>query len=110
MKYPCIDKQLFEKNRHNFSKRLSPNSIAIFQSNDEFPRSGDQTHIFKQNADLFYLSGIDQEHTILFLFPDCPNPLYKEILFIRQTNEHIAEWEGHKLTLTEAKNISGGKH
>jgi len=107
MKYPCIDKQLFEKNRHNFSKRLSPNSIAIFQSNDEFPRSGDQTHIFKQNADLFYLSGIDQEHTILFLFPDCPNPLYKEILFIRQTNEHIAVWEGHKLTLTEAKNISG---
>jgi len=110
MKYPCIDKHLFEKNRENFTEKLSPNSIAIFQSNDEFPRSGDQTHIFKQNADLFYLSGIDQEQTILLLFPDCPNPLYKEILFIRQTNEHIAVWEGHKLTVSEAKNASGIKN
>jgi Xaa-Pro aminopeptidase len=110
MKYPCIDKHLFEKNRENFTEKLSPNSIAIFQSNDEFPRSGDQTHIFKQNADLFYLSGIDQEQTILLLFPDCPNPLYKEILFIRQTNEHIAVWEGHKLTVPEAKNTSGIKN
>jgi len=107
MKYPCIDRKLFEKNRKNFIKRLSANSIAIFQSNDEFPRSGDQTHIFKQNPDLFYLSGIDQEQTILFLFPDCPNPLYKEVLFLRQTNEHIAVWEGHKLTIQEAKKVSG---
>jgi len=109
MKYPLVDRQLFEKNRQNFTKRLSANSIAIFQSNDEFPRSGDQTHSFKQNADLFYLSGIDQEETILFLFPDCPNPLYKEVLFLRQTNEHIAVWEGHKLTIQEAKNVSGIK-
>ena len=107
MKYPLVDRQLFEINRQNFTKRLSANSIAIFQSNDEFPRSGDQTHSFKQNADLFYLSGIDQEETILFLFPDCPNPLYKEVLFLRQTNEHIAVWEGHKLTIQEAKNVSG---
>ncbi len=109
MKYPLVDRQLFEINRQNFTKRLSANSIAIFQSNDEFPRSGDQTHSFKQNADLFYLSGIDQEETILFLFPDCPNPLYKEVLFLRQTNEHIAVWEGHKLTIQEAKNVSGIK-
>mgnify|MGYP000993045918 FL=1 len=107
MKYPTVDRQLFEKNRQNFTKRLSANSIAIFQSNDEFPRSGDQTHLFKQNADLFYLSGIDQEETILLLFPDCPNPLYREVLFLRQTNEHIAVWEGHKLTIKEAKNVSG---
>lgn len=107
MKYPLVDRKLFEKNRQNFTKRLSANSIAIFQSNDEFPRSGDQAHSFKQNADLFYLSGIDQEETILFLFPDCPNPLYKEVLFLRQTNEHIAVWEGHKLTIQEAKNVSG---
>ncbi len=107
MKYPTVDRQLFEKNRQNFTKRLSANSIAIFQSNDEFPRSGDQTHLFKQNADLFYLSGIDQEETILLLFPDCPNPLYREVLFLRQTNEHIAVWEGHKLTIQEAKNVSG---
>ncbi len=107
MKYPLVDRKLFEKNRQNFTKRLSANSIAIFQSNDEFPRSGDQTHLFKQNADLLYLSGIDQEETILFLFPDCPNPLYREVLFLRQTNEHIAVWEGHKLTIQEAKNVSG---
>ncbi len=107
MKYPFIDKQLFEENRRNFVKKLPVGSIAIFQSNDEFPRSGDQSHTFKQNADLFYLSGIDQEQTILFLFPDCPNPLYREVLFLRQTNEHIAVWEGHKLTIQEAKNASG---
>jgi len=107
MKYPRVDLQLFEKNRQNFIKKLSANSIAIFQSNDEFPRSGDQSHSFKQNADLFYLSGIDQEETILFLFPDCPNPLYREVLFLRQTNEHIAVWEGHKLTIQEAKSVSG---
>jgi len=107
MKYPCIDRQLFEKNRQNFTKSLPNTSIAIFQSSDEFPRSGDQTHVFKQNADLFYLSGIDQEQTILFFFPDCPNPLYREVLFLRQTNEHIAIWEGHKLAIQEAKNVSG---
>lgn len=107
MKYSCINKQLFEINRQNFAKKLHKNAIAIFQSNDEFPRSGDQAHTFKQNADLFYLSGIDQEQTILILFPDCPNPLYKEVLFLRQTSEHIAVWEGHKLTIREAKKVSG---
>lgn len=107
MKYSCINKQLFEINRQNFAKKLHKNAIAIFQSNDEFPRSGDQAHTFKQNADLFYLSGIDQEQTILILFPDCPNPLYKEVLFLRQTSEHIAVWEGHKLTIQEAKKVSG---
>lgn len=107
MKYSCINKQLFEINRQNFAKKLHKNAIAIFQSNDEFPRSGDQAHTFKQNADLFYLSGVDQEQTILILFPDCPNPLYKEVLFLRQTSEHIAVWEGHKLTIREAKKVSG---
>lgn len=109
MKHPLINKKLFENNRQKFTEKLSPNSIAIFQSNDEFPRSGDQTQVFKQNADLFYLSGIDQEQTILLLFPDCPNPLYKEVLFIRQTNDHIAVWEGHKLTIQEAIKVSGIK-
>ncbi|MBM3400709.1 MAG: M24 family metallopeptidase [Bacteroidetes bacterium] len=109
MKYTLINKKLFENNRQKFTEKLSPNSMAIFQSNDEFPRSGDQTQVFKQNADLFYLSGIDQEQTILLLFPDCPNPLYKEVLFIRQTNDHIAVWEGHKLTIQEAIKVSGIK-
>ena len=107
MKYPIIDKKLFENNRENFKKKLPEGAMAIFQSNDEFPRSGDQAHLFKQNADLFYLSGIDQEQSILILFPDCPNSLYREVLFLRQTNEHIAIWEGHKLSIQEAKNVSG---
>ena len=107
MKYSSIDNNLFLNNRANFSKQLKANSIAIFQANDEFPRSGDQTHIFKQNADLFHLSGIDQEQTILVLFPDCPNPLYKEVLFLRQTSEQIAVWEGHKYTVEEARKASG---
>jgi Xaa-Pro aminopeptidase len=107
MKYLPISEQLFINNRKNFVSRIKPHSIAIFNSNDEFPRSGDQTFLFKQNADFFYLTGIDQEQSILLLFPDCPNSLYKEVLFLRQTNEHIAVWEGHKYTKEEAKKTSG---
>ena len=107
MKYLPIDNNLFTFNRKNFFKRLKTNSIAIFHSNDEFPRNGDQTFLFKQNADFFYFSGIDQEQSILILYPDCPNPLYREVLFLRQTNEHIAVWEGHKYTKEEAKLASG---
>ncbi|WP_026897263.1 aminopeptidase P family protein [Daejeonella oryzae] len=107
MKYSSIDNNLFISNRKNFCNHLKTNSLAIFQANDEYPRSGDQTHTFKQSADLFYLSGIDQEQTILLLFPDCPNPLYREVLFLRQTNEQIAVWEGHKYTIDEARKSSG---
>jgi Xaa-Pro aminopeptidase len=107
MKYLPVNEQLFTINRKNFVSRLKTNSIAIFHSNDEFPRSGDQNFIFKQNPDFFYLSGIDQEQSILVLFPDCPNPLYKEVLFLRQTSEHIAIWEGHKYTKDEARATSG---
>lgn len=102
-----ISNRLFTVNRKNFVSRLKPCSLAIFHSNDEFPRNGDQNFLFKQNPDFFYLSGIDQEQSILILFPDCPNPLYKEVLFLRQTNEHIAIWEGHKYTKEEAKAASG---
>lgn len=107
MKYPLIDNSLFINNRKNFAKRTKPNSVAIFHASDEFPRSGDQTFLFKQNPDFFYLTGIDQEQSILLLFPDCPNKAYKEVLFLRQTNEHIAIWEGHKYTKEEAKGASG---
>src|ERR1700761_6301774 len=107
MKYPTISNRLFTYNRKSFVSRLQPNSIAIFYSNDEFPRSGDQAFIFKQNADFFYLSGIDQEQSILLLYPDCPNSQYREVLFLRQTNEHIAIWEGHKYTKEEARAASG---
>ncbi|MFI5162210.1 MAG: aminopeptidase P N-terminal domain-containing protein [Sphingobacteriales bacterium] len=107
MKYLPISNALFTYNRKNFVKRTKPNSIAIFHANDEFPKNGDQTFNFKQNADFFYLTGIDQEQSILILYPDCPNPLYKEVLFLRQTNEHIAIWEGHKYTKEEARKASG---
>ena len=107
MKYLPIKNSLFTINRKNFVSSIKPASIAIFYANDEYPRSGDQNFIFKQNPDFFYLTGIDQEQSILLLFPDCPNSLYKEVLFLRQTNEHIAVWEGHKYTKEEAKQASG---
>ena len=107
MKYLPVSNEIFTKNRKNFVSRLKPCSLAIFHSNDEFPRNGDQNFLFKQNPDFFYLTGIDQEQSILILFPECPNPLYKEVLFLRQTNEHIAIWEGHKYTKEEAKAASG---
>ena len=107
MKYPQINQDLFILNRKNFVKELKNNSLAIFQSQDEFPRSGDQNFVFKQNPDLFYLTGIDQEQTILLLYPDCPNPLYRQVLFLRQTNEYIKVWEGYKYTKEQAKATSG---
>ncbi len=107
MKYQLSDSKLFSQNRKNFVSKQKENGLAIINSNDENPRSGDQTYPFKQNPDLFYLTGIDQEQTILLLFPNCPNPLYKEVLFLRQTNEYIAIWEGHKYTIEKAREISG---
>ncbi len=107
MKYQNPEPSLFICNRSSFVDQIEPNSLAIFNSNDEFPRSGDAHFPFKQNADLFYLCGIDQEQTVLLLFPDSPNPRYREILCLRETNEHIAVWEGNKLSKEEASRISG---
>ncbi|MFA6246891.1 MAG: aminopeptidase P family protein [Mucilaginibacter sp.] len=107
MKYLPVNERLFTINRKNFVSRIKSNSIAIFHSNDEYPRSGDQSFIFKQNPDFYYLTGIDQEQSILILYPDCPNHQYREVLFLRQTNEHIAVWEGHKYTKEEARKASG---
>lgn len=107
MKYLPINPQLFIENRKRFAAKLPPHSIAIFNANAEVPRSADSTYTFRQNADLFYLSGIDQEQIALVIFPDCPIPNYREALFIRRTNEHIAVWEGHKYSIKEAKEASG---
>lgn len=107
MKYKPIPKQLFIENRQRFVTHLKPNSIAIFNSNAEMPRSADGIFPFRQNSDLFYLSGIDQEKTILVLFPDHPDEEMREILFLRKTSEHIAVWEGHKYTKEEARTTSG---
>jgi Xaa-Pro aminopeptidase len=107
MKYTSIDSALFFENRKRFNEKLKPSSLVIIHSNDEFPRSGDQAFPFHQNPDMFWLSGIDQEESILVLFPDCPIPAYKEVLFLKKTNEHIAVWEGHKYTKEEATAASG---
>lgn len=109
MKYPAINNQLFIHNRQQFVKMLKPKSLAIFHSHDEMPKSADSTFAFSQNRDILYLSGIDQEDTILMLFPECPNPLWREILFVKRTNETIAIWEGHKYTKEEATLASGIK-
>jgi len=107
MKYKQIESKLFIENRVKLRNLLKNNSIALFQSNGEFPKSGDQDFPFKQNADLFYLSGIDQEKTMLLIYSDCPNPLYREVLFLRQTNAHIQVWEGRKYTKEMAQQASG---
>lgn len=109
MRYSKINPQLFIQNRKNFSSKLLGNSLAIFHSNDEMPKKGDQFFSFKQNPDFFYMSGISQEKSVLVLFPDSPIPEYKEVLFLLKTNEHIAIWEGHKYTKEEATETSGIK-
>ncbi|SDS54975.1 Xaa-Pro aminopeptidase [Polaribacter sp. KT25b] len=107
MKYDKIDSKLFIKNRKNFASAMKPNSLAIFNSNDIYPISADSTMPFEQHRDIFYLSGVDQEESVLMLFPDCPNPDLREVLFVRETNDHIAVWEGEKLTKDAAFKTSG---
>ena len=109
MKYSPINNTLFIKNRKNFTAKMKPSSIAIFNSNDIYPISADSTMPFEQHRDLFYLSGVDQEESILILFPDAPKSTHREVLFVRETNEHIAVWEGEKLTKEAAYKTSGIK-
>lgn len=107
MKYHPIPSELFIQNRENLAKLLGSRSIAVFQSNDIMPTSADGTMPFVQDADIYYLTGIDQEETILVLFPDFADEKMREILFLKQTDEHIAIWEGHKYTREEAREASG---
>ena len=108
MKRPlALTSEFFKGRRDAFIKNMKPNSIAIFHSGDVFHKSADANFSFFQNPDTFYLTGIDQEESVLILYPDAPNPLWKEALFIRETSEHIKVWEGFKYTLNEAKTISG---
>lgn len=109
MKYLPIGKDLFIHNRQNFIKHLKPKSIAVLNANDIMPTNADGAMGFIQNSDLYYLSGIDQEETILVLFPDFPDEEYREILFLRETNAEIEIWEGHKYTQEEAGEASGIK-
>ncbi len=107
MKYTPLPQALFLHNRERFNAQLKPNAVAIFNSHDEMPRSADAQFNFSQNRDLFYLTGIDQEESILILYPDSPNPMFREMLFLKRTNETIAIWEGHKYTKDEALAASG---
>ncbi|WP_299825288.1 aminopeptidase P N-terminal domain-containing protein [uncultured Pontibacter sp.] len=109
MRYAPIAQELFVQNRRNLIKHLKPRSVAIFNSNDVMPTNADGTMPFRQNNDLFYLSGIDQEESILLLFPDSRDPRLKEVLFVRETNDHILTWEGYKLTKQQAQDVSGIK-
>ncbi|GAA4309089.1 aminopeptidase P family protein [Christiangramia aestuarii] len=109
MKYDRIDSKLFIKNRKNFMQKMKPKSLAVFNSNDVYPIGADSTMPFQQNRDIFYLSGVDQEESILVLFPDAPEEKHREILFLTETNEHIAVWEGAKLTKEDALEVSGIK-
>lgn len=109
MKYQPIPNTLFTRNRQRLAGLLKPKSIAILNANDVLPTNADGTLRFKQNSDLFYLTGIDQEETILLLFPDAPDEKHREILFLRETNDHIAVWEGYKYTKEHAREVSGIK-
>jgi len=109
MKYLPIDRELFINNRKRFVAKMRPNSLAIFNSNDIMPTNADGDMPFRQNNDLFYLSGVDQEETILVLYPDAHNEAHKEVLFLKETNEVIAVWEGEKLTKAQALINAGFK-
>ncbi|MEC8323486.1 MAG: aminopeptidase P family protein [Bacteroidota bacterium] len=106
MKYRPINSELFVKNRAKFIAQMQPNSLAVFNSNDIYTTGADSTLPFHQHRNIFYLSGIDQEESILILFPDAKDTKHKEILFIKETNEHIAIWEGAKLSKKQATEVS----
>ncbi|MBD8491151.1 aminopeptidase P family protein [Echinicola sp. CAU 1574] len=110
MRYNPLDQRVYIKNRSKLKQKLNPRSLVIIHSNDVMPTNADGTMKFRQNNDLFYLSGIDQEETILVMCPDFPNESMREILLVRETNEHIAIWEGNKLTKKRAEELSGIKN
>ena len=107
MRYLPIDPLLFVTNRQRLAALLKPKSLVILNANDVLPTNADGTMAFRQNNDLFYLSGVDQEETRLVLFPDHPDPKFHQALFLRETSELIEVWEGHKLTKAEAERTTG---
>ena len=109
MKYLPISAELFKKNRLKLSLRMTSNSLAIFNSNDVFSTGADSTLPFDQHRNIFYLSGVDQEESILLLFPNAKLKAHREILFLKETNKHIAIWEGAKLNKSQATVCSGIK-
>ncbi|HRW96495.1 MAG TPA: aminopeptidase P family protein [Bacteroidales bacterium] len=110
MRYIPIKSGFFSENRRRLSKLLEPRSVAIFNANDEYLRNGDQRFIYRQQSDFFYLTGIEQEKSVLMLAPDYPDPKLREILWVLRTSEQMAIREGHKVTREEAHAISGIKN
>lgn len=109
MRYKSINPKLFKFNRKRLMRKMQPDSIAIFHSNDLMPRNGDTFFTFRQNSDLFYLCGLDQPEAILVLFPDCIKEDFQEVAFIKRTDEYIAIWEGEKYSKEKAREVSGIK-
>jgi Xaa-Pro aminopeptidase len=109
MRHLPLNPEIFIGNRNRFIERMEKNSIAIFNSNDELPMNGDALHRFKQNSDLYWLTGIEQEDTMLILYPDNPDPLYREVLVLVRPNEIKEKWDGKRLRADEGKSISGIK-
>lgn len=107
MKNLPLDSQIFIKNRQRFIAEMQPQSIAIINSNDELPSNGDALHKFQQNADLYWLTGIEQEDTMVILYPDNPDPKFREVLVLVRPNEMKEKWDGHRLRKDEAFAISG---
>lgn len=107
MRHGPIDSKLFATHRKNLADRLPARALAITNANDVLPTNADGTFPIHPNSDLFYLSGIEQEESILVLFPDCPNPKHREILFVREPSEHLKIWEGYKHSKDDAQKISG---
>jgi len=109
MKYPQLNSGIFINNRSRFIEKMVGQSVAIFNSNDEFPTNGDQLYKFKQNADLFWLTGIEQEDSMLILCPFNPDKSLREVLVLVRPNELKEKWDGHRLRKNEAEQISGIK-
>ena len=109
MKHLPLKPGIFTENRKRFIERMDKNAIAIFNSNDELPINGDALYKFKQNSDLYWLTGIDQEDSMLVLFPDNPDPKYREVLVLVRPNELKEKWDGRRLRAEEARKSSGVK-
>ncbi|MGB2171013.1 MAG: aminopeptidase P family protein [Flavobacteriaceae bacterium] len=107
MRYQPLNARFYTQTRANFMAQMKGKSLAVFNSNDIYPVSADSTLPFAQHRDIFYLCGVDQEETILVLFPQAVDPKHREILFVRETNAHIAVWEGPKLTKAQAQALTG---
>src|SRR6476661_2399328 len=109
MKHLPLNQKIFVENRKRFVKEMQRNSIAIFNSNDELPTNGDALHRFWQNSDLYWLCGIEQEDTMVVLFPDNPDPKYREVLVLVRPQELKEKWDGKRLRSEEATEISGAE-